>query len=191
MRTLWLKNTTKLEHTQQYDHDTMKLLTLSIVLSSAHGFGIPVLPGDVYPVIDKLATYVPLTTNDSMELAGKTALIPLIIYAPFSQKHMKNDVLLTPPPPTSIEEIDFDAPLDRQLKVGHIVHRQPWTLGLGTLGTLTLPTPLQNTFHLYEPEHKFELPEDIDEQWIGITRNECYLGKDLTAKECVDFDPIA
>ena len=24
-------------------------------------------------------------------------------------------------------------------------------------------------FHLYEPEHKFELPEDIDEQWIGIT----------------------
>ena len=104
---------------------------------------------------------------------------------------MKNEVLLTPPPPTSIEEIDFDAPLDRQLKVGHIVHRQPWTLGLGTLGTLTLPTPLQNTFHLYEPEHKFELPEDIDEQWIGITRNECYLGKDLTAKECVDFDPIA
>lgn len=187
MRTLWLDNA----QSWNIHNNTMKLLTLSIVLSSAHGFGIPVLPGDVYPVIDKLATFVPLTTNDSMELAGKTALIPLIIYAPFSQKHMKNEVLLTPPPPTSIEEIDFDAPLDRQLKVGHIVHRQPWTLGLGTLGTLTLPTPLQNTFHLYEPEHKFELPEDIDEQWIGITRNECYLGKDLTAKECVDFDPIA
>ena len=131
----------------------------------------------MYPVIDKLAPYVPLATNDSMELAGKTALIPLIIYAPFSQKkHMKNEVLLTPPPSSSIEEIDFDfdAPLDRQLKVGHIVHHQSWTLGLGTLGTLTLPTPLQNT----EPEHKFELPEDIDEQVVlRISELDCRKGE--------------
>ena len=67
------------------------------------------------------------------------------------------------------EEIDFDAPLERQIKVGHTIHRQPYTLGLGDIGTVTPPRPLQQALHLYEPENKFLLPEKISMSSISLS----------------------
>ena len=161
----------------------MKILFTSLLISTAHAF---VVPGEMNVLVDKLVNFVPLT-NDPIELATKTALLPFIIYAPFStQTFSKKEEVQAP-----TEEIDFDAPLDRQIKVGHIIHRQPYTLGLGDIGTVTPPRPLQQALHLYEPENKFQLPEkDIDEQYFTLIHDECYLGKDMTAHDCVDFDPM-
>ena len=125
-----------------------------------------------------------------LDMTVKTALVPFIIYSPFANANAmttKNPLL---PIPTE-DEIDYDAPLDRQLKVDHIVKRQPFTIGLGDQGTLTPPAFMQQAFHLYEPEHKFELPTyDMDEHYFTLVHDECYLGKDCAAKECVDFDPM-
>lgn len=164
----------------------MKLVIISLVISSAHGFGMPVLPAEMNIAVDKLVRYVPLIP---LELVAKTALVPMIIYSPFAMRDSKKEFLL-PRPDSYDSEIDYDAPMERQLKAGHIVRRQPYTLGLGSMGSLTLPSPIQNAMHLYEPEIKFQLPEDIEEQWFSLIHDECYLGKDLTAHECVDFDPL-
>jgi len=167
----------------------MKLFIIPLVISSVHGFGMPVLPAEMNIAVDKLVRYVPLT-NDPIELVAKTTLVPMIIYSPFAMRDSKKEVQL-PRPGSYDSEIDYDAPIDRQLKAGHnIVRRQPYTLGLGSMGSITLPSTIQNAMHLYEPEIKFQLPEDIEEQWFSLIHDECYLGKDLTAHECVDFDPL-
>ncbi len=150
----------------------MRLLLASILLSStAEAF---VVPAEMNVVVDKLVNVLP----PIQELAGKTALVPFILYAPFYATRK----VLAP----EIDEIDFDAPIERQLQVDHIVRRQPFTFGLGDMGTITLPSTIQNAMHLYEPENKFELP-DFDEHYYTIVQDECYLGKD---GECVDFDPL-
>jgi len=163
----------------------MRLFIISLVISCAHGFGMPILPAEMNIAVDKLVRYVPLT-NDPIELVAKTALVPMIIYSPFAMRDSKKEVQL-PRPGSYDSEIDYDAPIDRQLKAGHIVRRQPM---LGSMGSITLPSTIQNAMHLYEPEIKFQLPEDIEEQWFSLIHDECYLGKDLTAHECVDFDPL-
>lgn len=161
----------------------MKLLFTSLLISTAHAF---VVPGEMNVVVDKLVNFVPLS-NDPIELATKTALLPFIVYAPFSTQGFSKKKKV----PAPAEETDFDAPLERQIKVGHIIRRQPYTLGLGDLGTVTPPSPLQKALHLYEPANKFQLPEtDIDEQYFTLIHDECYLGKDMTAHECIDFDPM-
>ena len=167
---------------------TMKLFIISLVISSVHGFGMPVLPAEMNIAVDKLVRYVPLT-NDPIELMANTALVPIIIYSPFAMRDSKKEVQL-PRPGSYDSEIDYDAPMERQLNAGHIVRRQPYTLGLGSMGSITLPSTIQNAMHLYEPEIKFQLPEDIEKQWYSLIHDECYLGKDLTAHECVDFDPL-
>ena len=166
----------------------MKLFIISLVISSVHGFGMPVLPAEMNIAVDKLVRYVPLS-NDPIEVIAKTALVPMIIYSPFAMRDSKKEVQL-PRPGSYDSEIDYDAPIDRQLKTGHIIRRQPYTLGLGSMGSITLPSTIQNAMHLYEPEIKFQLTEDIEEQWFSLIHDECYLGKDLTAHECVDFDPL-
>lgn len=168
----------------------LKLLITSILLSAARGFMVPVIPAEMSVAIEKLVdTLPPIDQPNPLELATKTALVPFIMYAPF---YMKSRSSKQVPAPVEGDEIDFDAPLERQLKVGHIVRRQPYTLGLGDVGTFTLPGPLQQALHLYEPENKFQLPDDdnIDEHYFTLIHDECYLGKDLTAHECVDFDPM-
>ena len=51
----------------------------------------------------------------------------MIIYSPFAMRDSKKEVQL-PRPDSFDSEIDYDAPIDRQLKAGHIVRRQPFTL---------------------------------------------------------------
>ena len=106
------------------NNDNMKLFIISLVISSAHGFGMPVIPAEMNIVVDKLVRYVPLT-NDPIELMAKAALVPMIIYSPFAMRDSKKEVQL-PRPDSYDSEIDYDAPIDRQLKAGHIVvRRQP------------------------------------------------------------------
>lgn len=163
----------------------MKLFAASVFLSAAHGFVLPQPNLAVEKLVNELP---PVGENDPLDLATRTALIPFILYAPFGMQSMPTKVSRTQ---TEDDEIDYDAPIERQLKVGHIVRRQPFTLGLGNMGTITPPTVLQQAFDLYKPEHQFELPvEDIDEHYYSIVHDECYLGKDCTAHECVDFDPM-
>ena len=160
----------------------MRLLLASILLSSAaEAF---VVPAEMNVVVDKLVNVLPpIGETNPLELAEKTALVPLILYAPFYATRK----VLAP----EVDEIDFDAPIERQLKVDHIVRRQPFTFGLGDMGTLTLPSTIQNAMHLYEPENKFELPvKDFDEHYFTLVHDECYLGKDLSSGKCVDFDPM-
>ena len=166
----------------------MRLSIATILLSTsaaAHAFMVPtVLPADV---VDKLVIQLPPMDDETpwLDFTAKSALIPFIIYAPFA-----NAKATTLPTPTK-DEIDYDAPLERQIKVDHIVRRQPFTFGLGKHGTITPPAFIQQAFDLYEPEQKFELPTaDIDEHYFTLVHDECYLGKDLNAKECVDFDPL-
>lgn len=135
--------------------------------------------------IEKLAVNLPGMPQpiSLLDVTTKTALLAFILYAPFFAK----------PRPTNPHfeadgEIDYDAPLERRMKVGHIVRRQEYTLGFGDAGTIRLPRFLQQAFDLYEPEHKFQLP-DNDEHYFTLIHDECYLGKDVTAHECVDFDP--
>ena len=160
----------------------MKLLITSILLTTAQGF---VVPSNMNVVVEKLVDVIPpIGQNDPLELAMKTALVPFILYAPFSMQSRSSEEV-----PAPIEdEIDFDAPLERQLKVDHIVRRQPYTLGLGDMGTVVLPSFLQQALGLYQPEKTLELP-DIDEQYFNLIHDECYR-KDLTAHDCVDFDPV-
>ena len=161
----------------------MRLLMSYLILSTAQGF---VVPGEMGVVMEKLVdTIPPIGQIDPLELAAKTALLPFIIYAPFSQQTLSPKHT----PTLSEEEIDYDAPLERQLKVGHIVRRQPYTVGLGNVGSVTFPGPIQESLHLYKPESNFQLPE-FDEQYFTLIHDECYLGKDLTAENCVDFDPL-
>lgn len=168
----------------------MKLATIAstILLPSAcHAFMVPTVPVNVeqwvvqpLPHMDEPLPWLDVTT--------KTALVPFIIYSPFANPKTTSEPSIIVP--AEEDEIDYDAPLDRQLKVDHIVRRQPFTIGLGNQGTITPPPFLQQTLHLYEPEHKFELPtSDMDEHYFSLVHDECYLGKDCTAKECVeDFD---
>lgn len=168
----------------------MKLTTIAstILLPSAcHAFMVPTVPANVeqwvvqpLPHMDEPLPWLDITT--------KTALVPFIIYSPFANPKTTSESSINQ---TDEDEIDYDAPLDRQLKVDHIVRRQPYTIGLGNQGTFTPPPFLQQTLHLYEPEHKFELPtNDMDEHYFSLVHDECYLGKDCMAKECVDFDPV-
>lgn len=185
---------TLLESTDRYHK--MKLIILSVLLSSVQGFPPPV-PAEMGVVVDKLmdpfhsfnafrgSIYVWGLKTDSLEMAAKTALVPLILYAPFVRQPRSLDPVLVD------GEIDYDAPLERQLKVGHVVRRQPFTLGFAGMGTFTLPGPITQALHLYEPEHKFKLPTDsMDEHYWTVVHDECYLGKDMTAHDCVDFDPM-
>lgn len=150
---------------------------------------VPTLPPETNAVIDKLVDmYSPpaIGDNNLLELATKTAFVPLVLYAPFYSKPSKEL-------PALIEgDIDFDAPLERQIKAHHIVGRQSYTVGIGDAGTIKLPSFLQQAFDLYRPEQAFQLPDDdnVDEHYFTLMHDECYLGKDLTARECVDFDPM-
>lgn len=160
----------------------MKLSIALLLISAAKGF---VVPGEMNVVVDKLVNVLPpIGETDPLELAAKTAIVPFILYAPFSTQSAVPEHILAPE-----GEVDYDAPIERQLKVGHIVRRQPYTLGLGSMGTVTPPNFIQQALGLFEPENKFVLP-DIDEQYYTLVHDECYLGKDCTARECVDFDPL-
>ncbi|KAL9181928.1 hypothetical protein ACHAXT_012271 [Thalassiosira profunda] len=154
----------------------LRLLAFLALLSAAQGF---VVPAEFNVVFDKLPS---AGENDPLELLTKTAVVPLILYAPFYQAGRATKLV-------PMDEIDFDAPLDRQLKVDHIVRRQPFTLGFGDQGTYTPPTFLQQALNLYEPEHAYQLPS-FDEEYFSLVDDECYLGKDFTAQDCVDFDPM-
>lgn len=163
----------------------MKISLAFLLASTTHGF---IVPAEIGVVVDKLVdTIPPLGTTDPLELATKTAVVPLILYAPFSRQSMDKKHVPVP----AEDEIDFDAPIERQLQVDHVVRRQPFTIGLGDQGTFTPPSFLQQALGLYEPEKKFTLPvDDMDEHFYTLVHDECYLGKDLTAPECVDFDPM-
>ena len=161
----------------------LRLLASLTLLSAAQGF---VVPAEFNVAVDKLMVPLPpvLPSNDPLELLTKTAVVPLILYAPFYHAARNTKT------PVPMDEIDFDAPLDRQLKVDHIVRRQPFTLGFGDQGTWTTPPSfLQQTLHLYEPEHAYQLPS-FDEEYFSLVDDECYLGKDFTAADCVDYDPM-
>ena len=80
----------------------MKLLIISLVISSVHSFGMPVLPAEMNIAVDKLVRYVPLT-NDPMIMA-KTALVPMIIYSPFAMRESKKELQL--PRPGSYDSVD-------------------------------------------------------------------------------------
>ena len=168
----------------------MRLSFTTILLSTttmANAFMVPTVPVNV----EQLVVQLPHMNDEPTpwDFTAKSALIPFIIYAPFA--NAKATVTSAKRLVTPIEEeIDFDAPLERQLKVDHIVRRQPFTVGLGEAGTLTPPAFIQQAFDLYEPENHFELhSDDMDEYYYSVVHDECYLGKDCTAKECVDFDP--
>jgi hypothetical protein len=171
---------------------TMRLTITTILLSTtAHAFMVPTVPVD----IEKLVVQLPHMNDEPtpwLDFTAKSALVPFIIYAPFANAKATTTSSANKrlPIPTE-DEIDYDAPVERQIKVDHIVRRQPFTVGVGDVGTITPPAFIQQAFDLYEPEHKFELPtDDMDEHYYTLVHDECYLGKDLTAKECVDFDPL-
>ncbi|KAL7532616.1 hypothetical protein ACHAWF_004187 [Thalassiosira exigua] len=160
------------------------LFLASFLISAAQGF---VVPAEMNVAVERIVNTLPrVGENDALELATKIALVPYVICAPF---FATQSMSAKEGPVPEVGEIDFDAPLERQLKVDHIVRRQPFTLGLGDVGTILLPSFLQQAFHLYKPESEFDLP-DIDEQYFTLIHDECYLGKDLTAHDCVDFDPM-
>eukprot|EP01083_Nonionella_stella_P092540 259104_1 len=170
----------------------MKLLTAFLLLSPAQGFVLPsIQPGSS---VEKLVDILPpIGENDPLDLATRTALVPFILYSPFAihQQEEKSTKTQTTLPFSTEGEIDYDAPIERQLEVGHIVRRQPYTIGLGDVGTIMPPSFLQEAFNLYKPEHEFELPvEGMDEHYYTLVHDECYLGKDLTSHDCVDFDPL-
>ena len=91
-------------------------------------------------------------------------------------------------------EVDYDAPIDRLVAVGNAVRRAPfsislgdfgsiqfdYTLGLGDFGTLALPT-FRNGGGVVN---------NMDFSFLDSLDDECYLGKDGAATECVDFDPM-
>jgi len=168
----------------------MRLILATILFfTTARAFMVPTVPVD----IEKLVVQLPHMNDEPtpwLDFTAKSALIPFIIYAPFANAKATSSTKKRPPIPTE-DDIDYDAPLERQIKVGHIVRRQPFTVGVGDVGTITPPAFIQQAFDLYEPEHKFELPtDDIDEHYYTLVHDECYLGKDLNAEECVDFDPL-
>ena len=158
----------------------MKFATVAaLLISTAQGFTVPP-PVDLS--LDSLVFTLPGTSQSlSLSTTIKTALLPFIVYAPFfTEPVRKHEPLETE------EEVDYDAPIERQIQVGHVVRRQGYTLGFGNLGTVELPPSIQLALDLYRPEDKFHLPHIVADY---STMDECYLGKDLQAKECVDFDP--
>mmetsp|Transcript_17920 Transcript_17920/g.29403 ORF Transcript_17920/g.29403 Transcript_17920/m.29403 type:complete len:189 (+) Transcript_17920:58-624(+) len=167
----------------------LSIATTILLSTTAHSFMVPTVPVNV----EQLVVQLPQMNDEAtpwLDFTAKSALIPFIIYAPFANAKATTTCAKRLPTPTD-DEIDFDAPVDRQMKVDHIVRRQPFTLGLGEVGTLTPPAFIQQAFDLYEPEHHFILPiNDMDEYYFSVVHDECYLGKDCTAKECVDFDPV-
>lgn len=171
----------------------MKLLISIIIIltsSTINGF---VIPSVNHLDVENLVVRIPgMPSLPLVETTAKTVLIPLILLSPFFVKQGSTKSENPSLPFSSDDEIDFDAPLERQMEVDHIVRRQPYTIGLGNMGTMVLPSFLhQGMFlDLYEPEHKFQLSEDFNEQYYTLIHDECYLGKDCTAHECVDFDPL-
>mmetsp|Transcript_22058 Transcript_22058/g.34653 ORF Transcript_22058/g.34653 Transcript_22058/m.34653 type:complete len:182 (-) Transcript_22058:922-1467(-) len=162
----------------------MRLLFFTTLLSTtAYGFMVPTVPVNVEQLVEKLPQMNDEPATPWLDFTAKSALIPFIIYAPFANAKATTTSTKRLPIPAE-DEIDYDAPLERQMKVDHIVRRQPFTLGLGEVGTITPPAFIQQAFDLYKPEHCFEISSD------DMDDDECYLGKDCTAKECVDFDPL-
>mmetsp|Transcript_19776 Transcript_19776/g.28175 ORF Transcript_19776/g.28175 Transcript_19776/m.28175 type:complete len:188 (-) Transcript_19776:2039-2602(-) len=168
----------------------MRLLFVTTLSTTASGFMVPTVPVNVEQLVEKLPQMNDEPATPWLDFTAKSALIPFIIYAPFANAKATETSTNWLPIPTE-DEIDYDAPLERQMKVDHIVRRQPFTLGLGEVGTITPPAFIQQAFDLYKPEHCFELSsDDMDEYYLSLVHDECYLGKDCTAKECVDFDPL-
>eukprot|EP00545_Synedropsis_sp_CCMP1620_P014746 CAMPEP_0119010740 /NCGR_PEP_ID=MMETSP1176-20130426/5219_1 /TAXON_ID=265551 /ORGANISM="Synedropsis recta cf, Strain CCMP1620" /LENGTH=130 /DNA_ID=CAMNT_0006963461 /DNA_START=167 /DNA_END=559 /DNA_ORIENTATION=+ len=78
------------------------------------------------------------------------------------------------------EEPDFDAPLDRRLAVGNVVKSNEEE------APSFIPKFLQDLFNSGGEEEvatgsSTKLPMDLDD--------ECYMGKNNDADDCVDFDP--
>ncbi|CAB9503261.1 expressed unknown protein [Seminavis robusta] len=74
------------------------------------------------------------------------------------------------------EEIDYDAPIERAFAVGNVVESEKVKL----MG-VEVPDFISRAFNLRTPSGGPSLPMDLDD--------ECYLGKDGDAEDCVDFDP--
>jgi len=166
---------------------TISTTILIFTTTTSNAFIVPTVPVNVEQLVVKLPHMDEPTPW--LDITAKSALIPFIIYSPFANAKATTSTKRLPIPME--DEIDYDAPLERQIQVNHIVHRVPWTMGVGALGTITPPPFIQQAFDLYEPEDKFELPiNDMEEHYFTLIHDECYLGKDCTAKECVDFDPL-
>jgi hypothetical protein len=78
--------------------------------------------------------------------------------------------------------LDHKAPLDRVVAVGNVVRRpedRPFSLG-----SVQVPDFLKKIFNLTNKEAVAEFDDlmNIDD--------ECYLGKNGDAEDCVDFDPL-
>ena len=78
------------------------------------------------------------------------------------------------------------APAERAMAVGNVVMTKsaPFTIGLGELGTVTVPAFIAKAF---EGGSTDTSPTDVDA--IMALDDECYLGKDGNLDDCVDFDP--
>ena len=103
----------------------MRLSITTILLSTttANAFMVPTLPTN----IEQLVVQLPHMNDEPtpwLDFTAKSALIPFIIYAPFANAKSTTTTKQRLPIPME-DEIDYDAPLERQIKVNHIVRLNP------------------------------------------------------------------
>ncbi len=103
----------------------MRLLFFTTLLSTtAYGFMVPTVPVNVEQLVEKLPQMNDEPTTPWLDFTAQSALIPFIIYSPFANAKATATSTKRLPIPAE-DEIDYDAPVERQMKVDQTLHLGP------------------------------------------------------------------